>query len=182
MSVTPASQTVGAEGVDPPTEPFIINITLTDFTDVYTWQARLDYDRALLNVTRAWYPDDHIFAGKSTASVTPDIDNDVGFVRYGNSLVGVEPGIDGEQAVLCQIELRGVSAGISNLTFYQGVVGGTFLLDGISGADIAFTVNSGEVTVVPELSSMLLPVFFLVTALVAIVGKTYYGKHTKRCG
>jgi len=180
MSVTPASLTVGAEGVDPPTEPFIINITLTNFEDVYTWQMRLNYNSTLLNVTSVWYPDDHIFAGLSTSPVTPVIDNGEGYVLYGNSLVGGVLGINGTQAVLCQIELRGVSAGISSLAFHT-LVGGTFLLDSI-GNDIVFTLNSGEVTVVPELSSMLLPVFFLVTALVAIVGKTYYGKHAKRCG
>ena len=180
MSVIPASLTVGAEGVDPPTETFIINVTLTDFTGVYTWQTKLGYDPALLNVTRVWYPDDHIFAGKTTSPVTPQIDNDLGRVLFGNSLVGTEPVIDGEHAVLCQIEMCGVGAGISNLTLYTGV-GGTFLLDG-NGDDMTFTINSGEVTVVPELSSVLLAVFFLATALAAIIGKAYYDKQTKRWG
>ena len=179
MSVIPASQTVGTEGVDPPTEPFTINITLTDFAGVYTWQMRLDYNPALLNVTRAWYPDDHIFAGKATSPVAPVIDNDVGYVLYGNSLVGPEPGIDGAHAVLCQIEMRGVAAGISSLTFHEGV-GGTFLMDP-DGVDIAFTLNNGEVTVVPEFSSILLAILFSTTIVAAVVGRTCHGKHTRRC-
>jgi len=177
ISVIPVDLEVGPS---PPTDPFTINITLTDFTGVYTWQTRLNYNPALLNVTGASYPSDHIFAGKTTSPVSPVIDNAVGYVLFGNSLVGDEPGINGTNVVLCQIEMRGVGAGVGNLTFHTGV-GGTFLLDA-DGDDIAFTANSGEVTVVPELSSVLLAVFFLVTALAAVIGKTYYDKYTKRCG
>jgi hypothetical protein len=170
ISVIPASQTVGEEGQPLPTDPFIINITLTDFTDVYTWQIRVLFNPTILNCTGAWYPNDHIFAGKTTAPSEPVIDNTAGSVLYGNSLVGAVPGINGTEARLCQIEFTGMAVGLSTITFKVEGTGRTFLLNS-DGVEIEFTANPGEVTVIPEYSSVLLLALFLVATTVVLLNK-----------
>jgi len=113
---------------------FWANITLTDFTDVYTWQMRLTFNATLLHVTQAPYPADHIFAGKTTAPSVPVIDNTAGYVLSGNSLVGEVPGVSGTNARLVQVEfeiMKEPDFGGSvtcNLTFFYGT-GGTFYVD-----------------------------------------------------
>ena len=128
---------------------FWANITLTNFTDVYTWQIKLLFDADLLNAVQAIYPADHIFAGKTTAPVSPVIDNVTGSVLFGNSLSGAPNGVNGTDARLCQIQfeiMEEPTPGPGNflecdLTFFVGT-GGTFLLDSIGG-DIASIKNEG---------------------------------------
>jgi len=114
-------------------DEFTVNITLTDFVDVYTWQIRLLFDPALLNVTGASYPSDHIFAGETTSPVAPNIGT--GYVLFGNSLVGDVPGKTGAEARLCQIEFKIKTAPgpfdppfTCELQFFFGV-GGTFIIN-----------------------------------------------------
>ena len=126
---------------------FWVNITLTEFVDVYTWQIRLLFDPTLINASQAICPLDHIFAGLVTAPVAPVIDNNVGYVLYGNSLSGAPTGINGTNARLCQIRFQIIKAPSPSetlsceLTFFRGV-GGTFLLDSF-GNDISFTTENG---------------------------------------
>ena len=179
ISVIPANQIVGHEGVEPPTELFTVNITLTDFVDVYTWQIRLLFDPALLNVTGASYPSDHIFAGETTSPVAPNIGT--GYVLFGNSLVGDVPGKTGASAILCQIELQGIAVGISTLTFQLTGAGYTFLLNTtIDGsAFIPFTVNTGTVQIIPEFSGVILAIFATVTTAAVAIGKRTFRKQSK---
>lgn len=126
---------------------FWANITLTDFTDVYTWQIKLLYDPILINATQARYPSDHIFAGLTTSPVAPVINRDQGFVLYGNTLVGADTGVSGTSARLFQVEFQIIGAPSPGetlsceLTFFSGV-GGTFLLNSL-GDDISFTTENG---------------------------------------
>jgi len=127
---------------------FWINITLTDFTDIYTWQMKLLYDPTLINATQARYPSDHIFAGLTTSPVSPVIDRNQGSVLYGNTMVGADPGVSGTNARLCQIEFQIIKAPSPGetlsceLTLFRGV-GGTFLLNSL-GDDVSFTTQSGH--------------------------------------
>jgi len=128
---------------------FWANITLTDFVDVYTWQVKLLFNATLLNVVQAIYPADHIFAGMTTAPVSPVIDNVTGSVLFGNSLSGAPSGVTGASARLCQIQFKIMeepAAGVGNfvecdLTLFVGV-GGTFLIDSIGG-DIPLLKDEG---------------------------------------
>ena len=128
-------------------DKFWANITLTDFTDVYTWQIKVLFDPALLNVEQAIYPSDHIFAGMTTAPASAVIDNVTGSVLFGNSLTGAVPGVSGTSARLCQIQFvimeepaPGPGSFLEcDLTFFVGV-GGTFLLDS----------NGDEITVLKD--------------------------------
>lgn len=130
-------------------DTFWANITLTEFADVYTWQVKLLFDAALLNARQAIYPADHIFAGMTTAPVSPVIDNVTGSVLFGNSLSGAPTGVTGASARLCQIQfeiMEEPAPGVGNflecdLTLFVGV-GGTFLLDSIGG-DIPLLKDEG---------------------------------------
>jgi hypothetical protein len=175
LSIIPATLTVGAEGQPLPTEPFTINITLTDFEDVYTWQIRILFNPSILNCTTAWYPEDHIFAGKTTAPSEPVIDNSGGSLLWGNSLVGAVPGASGSRATLCQINFTGVATGVSQITFQLTGTGRTFLLDS-NGDFIEFTANPGEVTVVPEFPSILMLTIPLAASTGLLLSKKFAKK------
>ena len=175
LSIIPATLTVGAEGQPLPTEPFTINITLTDFEDVYTWQIRILFNPSILKCTAAWYPADHIFTGKTTAPVQPVIDNTAGSILFGNSLVGEVPGVSGSKATLCQINFTGVAVGSSQITFQLTGTGRTLLLDS-NGGFIEFTANPGEVTVVPEFPSILMLTILLATSTGLLLSKKFAKK------
>jgi len=172
LSIIPASLTVGTPDQPLPTEPFTINITLTDFEDVYLWQIRILFNPQILNCTAAWYPEDHIFAGKTTATTEPVIDNTDGYVLWGNSLVGAVPGVSGTRATLCQINFTGVAEGISTITFQLTGTGRTFLWDSELNF-IEFDVNPAEVTIVPEYSNVLTFTMFLVTSAGLVLYKKF---------
>jgi len=177
LSIIPATLTVGTPGQPLPTEPFTINITLTDFEDVYTWQIRILFNPSILNCTAAWYPEDHIFAGKMTAPVEPVIDNTAGYVLWGNSLVGEVPGISGSRATLCQINFTGIAEGLSQITFQLTGTGRTLLLDSSYPAnEIPFTANPGEVTVVPEFPSILMLTMLLAASTGLLLSKKFAKK------
>ncbi|MEM2779876.1 MAG: hypothetical protein QW791_03270 [Candidatus Bathyarchaeia archaeon] len=179
LSIVPASLTVGTPDQPLPTEPFTINITLTNFEDVYLWQIRIVFNPQILNCTGAWYPEDHIFAGKMTAPTEPVIDNTAGYVLWGNSLVGEVPGVSGTRATLCQINFTGVAEGISTITFQLTGTGRTFLWNSELNF-IEFTANPGEVTVVPEYPNLLILTVFLITSVGLVLHKKFATKTSNK--
>lgn len=181
LSIIPDSLTIGTPETPLPIGPFTINITITDFEDVYTWQIVILFNPQILNCTAAWYPEDHIFAGKTTAPTSPEINNTAGFVLWGNSLVGAVPGVSGTRATLCQINFTGVAAGISTITFQTTGVPRTFLFDSKDPPNfIAFTTNPGEVTVIPEYSNALLVAPLLIASTGLILYKKFATKTSNK--
>jgi hypothetical protein len=125
-----------------PGQTITFKINVTDVIDLYTWQIKILFDPNVLNCTKAYYPPDHIFAGKTTSPVTPVINNNEGYVLYGNSLVGAVPGVTGD-GKLCALEFKVKSRGSTSLTFVVTGPGRTFLLDS-NGDPIPFTVEGGH--------------------------------------
>jgi PKD repeat protein len=124
MAVTPASI------IDPslgPGSTFIINLTVADVANLYTWQAQIMFKPSILNCTSATIPADNIFAGKTVIPVTPIIDNVGGSVTAGVSLMGVG-GVAGS-GKLCQIEFLVLGLGNSSLSYSIPYGADTFLLD-----------------------------------------------------
>jgi len=96
---------------------FTVNVTVTNVTDLYSWEIKLFFDPTILNCTSAWYPDDNVFAGKEIVLLEPVIDNIEGSVLYGCSLLGEEQETFNGNGTLCQIQFRAISRGDSSLEF-----------------------------------------------------------------
>lgn len=122
LSVTPTYTVVGVG------KTFVINITVTDVVDLFAWQIKLFFNSTVLNSTDAWYPSDHVFAGKTFIEIVPSINNEEGFVMYGSSLLGLQPGFSGS-GTLCQIEFRFTKSGSSSLDFSRPYGDNTLLFD-----------------------------------------------------
>lgn len=152
--------------------PHTVNVTVSDVLDLYMWQIRLYFDNAVLNCTAdmAWYPADHVFAGKSLMQVEPgvyyDADVESWYLIYGCSLVGAEVTFEGI-GTLCQINFTGMAVGTSDLTFGELTVD-TFLWDSWLD-DIEFTVSDGQITVIPELPTFAIMPLLIISTLVAVI-------------
>lgn len=125
VAVTPASIINPSLG---PGSTFIINLTVADVADLYTWQAQVKFKPSMLNCDNATFPADHVFAGKTIIPVTPIIDNVGGSVTFGASMMGAGPGFTGT-GVLCQIGFTVVGWGNSTLNYSVPYGSDTFLLD-----------------------------------------------------
>jgi hypothetical protein len=108
---------------------FVINVNVFDVVDLYTWQIKLFFNTSLVRCINAWYPSDHVFAGKPFCPVNPLIDNNAGFVLYGCTLLGNVTPFTGN-GPLCQILFMVVGRGACGLNFSKPYgLSETFLLD-----------------------------------------------------
>lgn len=117
--------------VDPTINPgsnIRINLTISDITDLFTWQIKVIYNPVLLNCTNASYPSDNVFAGKPVIPVVPAIDSVGGSVIFGASLVGSAAGFTGSGR-LCQLDFTVLGRGFSNMNYSRPFGEDTFLLD-----------------------------------------------------
>lgn len=124
MAITPASIINPSLG---PGSTFIINLTVADVANLYTWQAQIVFKPSMLNCSNATFPADNVFAGKPIIPVTPLIDNVGGSVVIGASLIGL--GSFAGSGVLCQIGFTVVGWGNSTLNYSVPYGSDTFLLD-----------------------------------------------------
>ncbi len=129
--------------IDPLIDPgsvVTINASVIDVIDLYTWQVKIYFSPTLLTCTGAWYPSDHVFAGKVWLPVTPIIDNEAGFVVHGASLMGIDS-FSGN-GTLCQIGFEVLGRGSCDLGFSEPYGSDTFLLDSYL-SEIPATVVDG---------------------------------------
>jgi hypothetical protein len=134
---------------------FNVDITVTDVTDLYTWQIKLYYDPAVLLWVNATFPPGHVFEGKPFFSYPPFNDTDAGgtYIEVVNSIQIELTGFSGS-GILCRISFEAKSAGTSTLIFSRplGAAGDTWLMnstDAIIGIpSIVFTAVDGSVNVV----------------------------------
>ena len=156
ISVTPADQTIGKEGVELPTPPHTISITVTNVTNLLSWQIKLYFDNTTLMYEEAWLPPDHVFAGKANQPTAPvvRVDENGTYVWYACTLISVD--VFTGSGTLCQINFTGIAPGSSSLTFdmtkrwnepmqrWENV--NTYLLDP-NFIDIPFDASDGSITV-----------------------------------
>jgi len=121
-------------------ETFTITVAVADIENLYIWQIQIFFDPTLLNCTGAWYPLGHVFDGKPMVPVTPVIDNDVGSVLHGATLMGVD--FFTGSGTLCQIEFEVLGIGSCGLNFSEPYGADTFLWD-VDMTDIPADVING---------------------------------------
>jgi len=103
--------------IDPSLTPgshITINATVINVQELFSWQVKILFDPTILNCTSVTLPPDHIFAGRTYATVEPIIDNVQGYILYTTSLVGAQS-VSGN-GTLCQIEFTVVGKGTTNIT------------------------------------------------------------------
>ncbi|RLC76780.1 MAG: hypothetical protein DRI61_12670, partial [Chloroflexi bacterium] len=127
ISISPSHVSVTSD------EKFNLTINVNNVTDLYAWQIMLVFNTTVLNVTNAWLPwsSDYVFYGKMSVRPGPVINNTVGYVLCGDSLMGEQETFNGS-GMLCKIEFQPKTLGTSSLNFLRPLEGEgskTFLLD-----------------------------------------------------
>ncbi len=117
----------------------VINASVVDVANLYVWQIKIFFSPTILNCTGAWYPSDHVFAGKPMVPVSPIINNDEGYIVHGASLMGISSFTG--NGTLCQIEFEVLGTGSCGLD-YTTYGSDTFLLDDVL-EEIPATVMNG---------------------------------------
>ena len=115
---------------------FNITVMVSDVTDLYTWEIKIQFDGSILAANRAIFPDDHIFAGSPFLPTGPIIDENS--IHMGASLMGSVSGFTGSGKMVI-IEFLVEGSGSTTLDF---VADSTFLLDS-NLLDIEFTAIGG---------------------------------------
>lgn len=105
--------------ISAPGSTVIINVSVADVADLFGWDITVLFDPSILNCTDAWYPADHVFAGKNYWSLPVGIHNDEGRVSYGCLLFIGEKTFSGS-GTLCQIEFKVLKQAEAMLTFHKG--------------------------------------------------------------
>jgi hypothetical protein len=106
---------------------YLVNITVTNVTDLYEWSISLQYNSTYVVVENATIPPNNVFAGREVVEGLRDLDSP------GNILwdLSISEGLSFYgNGTLCQIWFKGIAEGISNMTFIDYYKGGnTYLLN-----------------------------------------------------
>ncbi|MEM2779873.1 MAG: cohesin domain-containing protein [Candidatus Bathyarchaeia archaeon] len=135
--VTGDSEFIFSSDVNKPGDTFWANVVIRNYDGLYTWQIRILFNPEHVNVVSAVYGNifENLPEGWSTAPSPVVINNDEGYILWGNSLTGEVYGVNGTEATLCKIKFKIMKEPPrygqleSYFTFYFGV-GGTFIEDG----------------------------------------------------
>jgi len=130
-------------------ETFNVTIMVNEVTDLYTWQVKMYYNADIIKCVDAFYPLDHVFAGKPTVQVPAEIDNvGNGSVLFGCTLLGAVPRFNGT-GKLGTFTFNGTGIGISSLHFSEPYGEDTFLYN-YDFETIPAELVDGTVNIIPE--------------------------------
>lgn len=143
LAISPSNYTFYANYTTPPTT-LVFNITITNVTDLSSWQFGIQWDPAILSYKNVSVPTNNIFAGQSIVTAGPDNTNPA-IVVYGAAILFGGAPFTGS-GILAQLELNVTQAGLvppaSSTIAFEGIGIDTFLLDK-DGVDISSTqINS----------------------------------------
>jgi hypothetical protein len=118
-----------------PGTKFLINVTIYNVTDLFSWQIGVRWNSSLLNFSSVVKPSDMVYAGKTYVEA---IDTGTpGYLVYGQALL-TPPGVNVTKGTLCQIELQimpSASAPATSEINFANIGVDTFLLNS-QGLDI----------------------------------------------
>lgn len=139
FSINPSNYTFIANYTTPPTT-LVFNITLTNVTDLSSWQVGIQWDSTVLTYNKISIPDNNVFAGQSILTAGPD-NTDPSIVVYGAALAPGGTAFNGS-GIVAQLELnltqKAREPPASSTIAFEGVGIDTFLLDS-DGIDIIST-------------------------------------------
>jgi len=104
---------------------FVVNATLTDVTDMYSWQTTLTYDPAVIICTNITIPTGSVY--NLEFDIPPQIDNPVGNATIGSSQIVPNTVNYTGSDVLASYEFEIVALGTSHINYSDS--SNTFLLD-----------------------------------------------------
>jgi hypothetical protein len=122
-----------------PGSTFIVNASVDNIVDLYTWQVQIEFDPTILNCLSIWIPLNSKF--NFPVQPPPTIDNNIGFAILGASLI-YPPGVSGSDT-LVSLEFKVVGRGISPIKYSEPIGVNTFFLDHTQ-FDIPVTVENGS--------------------------------------
>ena len=142
LQILPRVNVIPANTTAPGTK-FLINITIFNVVDLFSWQIGVRWNSSLLNFSRIVKPSDMVFAGKTYVDALDT--STPGYAVYGQALLS-PPGINVTKGTLCQIELQikpNVNAPVTSEIKFDNIGSDTFLLNS-QGVDIpgGFTPKS----------------------------------------
>lgn len=102
-----------------------MDVNLTDFSDLYTWQIVLKYNATILSLTDAGYPDGNVFSGHNVFTLSQDLFADViaigdtvdylNWTQVGASLIGDPQGVNVANGLLFELTFAVVGTGQTNV-------------------------------------------------------------------
>ena len=107
-------------------QEFIVNVTVEDVVDLYTWQVQVFFDPSIINCTNAWIPAGSPFDFAVDSPIV--IDPTEGWVSLGSSKLGEVPGTSGN-GTLASIQFKVMGVGSSGIDFSTPYGTQTFLLN-----------------------------------------------------
>ena len=155
---------------------FVIEVWVENVTGLYGWDARLNYNSTLLNMTSATE-----YGTNSAVGAEPHTWTDVsvaGSARVGCAFseAGGAVAFDGT-GVLAFLTFQGNMLGISNLTFVEFL---TLLYDSEGGFIPKDPSVGGEIEVIPEFPpSVAVTLLLIATLAAAFLGKTLWPRKRK---
>lgn len=181
VRITPSMITVGEVGQPIPTEIITVNVTVVNVVDLYSWQVKIYYNPDVLIWTGAWYPEDHVFAGRVFQSVEPTNETDGGgtYILHFATLVGEQPTFNGS-GVLCSFNFTAKAVGTSQLEIDTTPPSPySWLLD-FELEFIPFTASSGTITVVSEFQFLIMPLLLFLSTVAILASKKLMRKNFQR--
>jgi hypothetical protein len=128
-------------------QKFLANVTVTNVTDLWNWQYLINWDPELLNISRAFIPDDNVFKGRTIVTPTPSINYTEGTVKHGAVILSGDTFTgSGTLAQLEFVIIKAPSEGQTltcNISFSRPYGEDTFLLDSNFNT-IPATLNDGQ--------------------------------------
>jgi len=155
-------------------QTFQVNVTVSDVTDLFSWQIMLIFDTTILNATEV-IEGPFLKQGGETFSPSPVIENDYnathGYILAASTLLA-GTGVNGT-GVLATIYFVGEAEGISDLILDVSGQIHTYktILEDSKGNLIPFDVNVTQVQVVPEYIPIALLIAFMATAILLVAMK-----------
>lgn len=171
VSIKPA-----AVEVPEPGQTFIVDINITDVTDLFGYEIKLWYANDVLQAISVERPSGHLLEPQDPISqFSPkwEIKNDFnathGRIWLSFTLLAPETGRTGS-GILARITFNGTDVGTTSLVLnnYPGTQGPVKLASYPAGDPITHTADDGIITVIPEFSIEMILALFLVTSLTAI--------------
>jgi len=178
VSILPPTVTINAPG-----ENVTVDLNITDVTNLYAYEIKIWYLNSIVNATKAERPPGHFMEPSDPANqfipkweIKNNFNATHGRIWLGFTLLAPEPAKSGS-GILARITFVGLSEGSTPIILnnYPGAQGPVKLADN-TGAPIPHTAQNGEITVIPEFPSMVIPFILMLAFTAAYTLKTIRAK------